>query len=101
MKVKDYLKKVEVANEVVTGLMHGDSYGSREIYFYMEYEGYKFYKAKTYKEFVKILKEEFIPEFYKKVLEQDFELDTEYIIDTSSPWWKCESKVEFSIEMVL
>lgn len=89
MKVKDYLKKVETANEVMA-LSDRDSYYEKEYKFYMEYDNYKTYSAKTWKEFQKLIKQEFIPDFADEILNGNFELNEQYYIKTSS--------VIFSIE---
>ena len=73
MKIKDYLKKVETANEVMT-LSDRDSYYEKEYKFYMEFDHYKTYSAKTWKEFQKLIKAEFIPEFINKLLNCEFGL---------------------------
>lgn len=83
MKVKDYLKKVEIANEVVR-LANNLEYN-----FYMD-DGYHFYNAKTYKDFKKIINEEFVKSFVEEVFERDFELNKKYYINNTA--------VEFSIE---
>ena len=89
MKVKDYLKKVETANEVMA-LSDRDSYYEKEYKFYMEFDHYKTYSAKNWKEFQKLVKEEFIPEFADKVLNSEFELNKNYLVNGSF--------VRFSIE---
>lgn len=89
MKVKDYLKKVETANEVMA-LSDRDSYYEKEYKFYMEYDNYKTYSAKTWKEFQKLIKQEFIPDFADKVLNSEFELNKNYLVNGSF--------VRFSIE---
>ena len=83
MKVKDYLKKVETANEVMT-LSDRDSYYEKEYKFYMEFDHYKTYSAKTWKEFQKLIKQEFIPDFADEILNGNFELNEQYYIKTSS-----------------
>lgn len=89
MKIKDYLKKVETANEVMT-LSDRDSYYEKEYKFYMEFDHYKTYSAKTWKEFQKLIKSEFIPEFVNKLLNREFGLNKEYLVNGSF--------VRFSIE---
>ena len=89
MKIKDYLKKVETANEVMT-LSDRDSYYEKEYKFYMEFDHYKTYSAKTWKEFQKLIKAEFIPEFVNKLLNCEFGLNKEYLVNNSF--------VRFSIE---
>lgn len=88
MTIKNYFKKVETANEVISTLAHGTN-DNKEYIFYMD-DGYEFYKAKTYKEFKKIINEEFIPSFVKELFEKEFELDKIYIIS--------ESQIEIFIE---
>ena len=89
MKVKDYLKKVETANEIMTLSNRCGDY-EVEYKLYMEYDNYKTYSAKTWKEFQKLIKQEFIPDFADEILNGDFELNEQYYIKTSS--------VIFSIE---
>ena len=89
MKVKDYLKKVETANEVMSLSNRCGDY-EVEYKLYMEYDNYKTYSAKTWKEFKKLIKQEFIPDFADEILNGDFELNEQYYIKTSS--------VIFSIE---
>ena len=89
MTVKDYLKKVETANEVLK-LSNKDKYYNEEYTFYMDYDNFRFYKAKTYKEFKKLINEEFVPDFAKELLEADVELNKKFYINNSS--------IEFSIE---
>lgn len=93
MKIKDYLKKVETANEVMAlSNRCGDYEGDYEVEYklYMEYDNYKTYSAKTWKEFQKLIKQEFIPDFADEILNGNFELNEQYYIKTSS--------VIFSIE---
>ena len=89
MKIKDYLKKVETANEV---MVLSNRCGDYEVEYklYMEYDNYKTYSAKTWKEFQKLIKQEFIPDFADEILNGNFELNEQYYIKTSS--------VIFSIE---
>ena len=89
MKIKDYLKKVETANEV---MVLSNRCGDYEVEYklYMEYDNYKTYSAKTWKEFQKLIKQEFIPDFGDEILNGNFELNEQYYIKTSS--------VIFSIE---
>ena len=89
MKIKDYLKKVETANEVMTLSNRCGDY-EVEYKLYMEYDNYKTYSAKTWKEFQKLIKQEFIPDFADEILNGNFELNEQYYIKTSS--------VIFSIE---
>lgn len=89
MKIKDYLKKVETANEVMN-LSDRDSYYEKEYKFYMEFDHYKTYSVKTWKEFQKFIKAEFIPEFVNKLLNYEFGLNKEYLVNNSF--------VRFSIE---
>ena len=89
MKVKDYLKKVETANELMALSNRCGDY-EVEYKLYMEYDNYKTYSAKTWKEFQKLIKQEFIPDFADEILNGDFELNEQYYIKTSS--------VIFSIE---
>ena len=89
MKVKDYLKKVETANEVMALSNRCGDY-EVEYKLYMEYDNYKTYSAKTWKEFQKLIKQEFIPDFADEILNGNFELNEQYYIKTSS--------VIFSIE---
>ena len=89
MKIKDYLKKVETANEVMT-LSHRDSYYEKEYKFYMEFDHYKTYSVKTCKEFKELVKEQFIPEFVNKLLNREFGLNKQYLVNGSF--------VRFSIE---
>ena len=88
MTVKDYLKKVETANEVLK-LSNRVNY-EREYTFYMDYDNFRYYKAKTYKEFKKLINEVFVPDFAKELLEADVELNKKFYINNSS--------IEFSIE---
>ena len=83
MKVKDYLKKVETANEVMALSNRCGDY-EVEYKLYMEYDNYKIYSAKTWKEFQKLIKQEFIPDFADKILNGEFELNEQYYIKTSS-----------------
>ena len=89
MKIKDYLRKVETANEV---MVLSNRCGDYEVEYklYMEYDNYKTYSAKTWKEFQKLIKQEFIPDFADEILNGNFELNEQYYIKTSS--------VIFSIE---
>lgn len=89
MKIKDYLKKVEIANEIMA-LSSRDSYYEKEYKFYMEYDNYKIYQVKTWQEFKKLVKEEFISDFADEILNRDFGLNKEYIIN--------DSFIKFSIE---
>lgn len=89
MTVKDYLRKVEIANEVIE-LSGRDSYYEKDYKFYMDFDNYKTYSFKSYNEFKEFVKEEFIPEFTKEILNREFELNNKYIINDSS--------VEFCIE---
>lgn len=89
MKIRDYLKKVEIANEIMT-LSSRDSYYEKEYKFYMEFDHYKTYSSKTYSEFKKLVKEEFITEFGNELLNREFGLNKEYIIN--------DSFIKFSIE---
>ena len=50
----------------------------------MEYDNYKTYSAKTWKEFQKLIKQEFIPDFADEILNGNFELNEQYYIKTSS-----------------
>lgn len=83
MKVKDYLKKVETANEIMTLSNRCGDY-EVEYKLYMEYDNYKTYSAKTWKEFQKSIKQEFIPDFADEILNGNFELNEQYYIKTSS-----------------
>lgn len=83
MKIKDYLKKVETANEVMTLSNRCGDY-EVEYKLYMEYDNYKTYSAKTWKEFQKLIKQEFIPDFADEILNGNFELNEQYYIKTSS-----------------
>lgn len=83
MKVKDYLKKVETANEVMALSNRCGDY-EVEYKLYMEYDNYKTYSAKTWKEFQKLIKQEFIPDFADEILNGEFELNEQYYIKTSS-----------------
>lgn len=83
MKVKDYLKKVETANEVMALSNRCGDY-EVEYKLYMEYDNYKTYSAKTLKEFQKLIKQEFIPDFADEILNGNFELNEQYYIKTSS-----------------
>ena len=58
MKIKDYLRKVETANEVMALSNRCGDY-EVEYKLYMEYDNYKTYSAKTWKEFQKLIKQEF------------------------------------------
>ena len=89
MKIKDYLKKVETANELMALSNRCGDY-EVEYKLYMEYDNYKTYSAKTWKEFQKLIKQEFIPDFADEILNGNFELNEQYYIKTSS--------VIFSIE---
>lgn len=89
MKIKDYLRKVETANEVMTLSNRCGDY-EVEYKLYMEYDNYKTYSAKTWKEFQKLIKQEFIPDFADKVLNSEFELNKNYLVNGSF--------VRFSIE---
>ena len=83
MKIKDYLKKVETANEVMALSNRCGDY-EVEYKLYMEYDNYKTYSAKTWKEFQKLIKQEFIPDFADEILNGNFELNEQYYIKTSS-----------------
>lgn len=83
MKIKDYLRKVETANEVMTLSNRCGDY-EVEYKLYMEYDNYKTYSAKTWKEFQKLIKQEFIPDFADEILNGNFELNEQYYIKTSS-----------------
>ena len=89
MKIKDYLKKVETANEVMA---LSNRCGDYELAYksYMEYDNYKTYSAKTWKEFQKLIKQEVIADVADEILNANFELNEQYYIKTSS--------VIFSIE---
>ena len=89
MKIKDYLKKIEIANEIMT-LSDRDSYYEKEYKFYMEFDHYKTYSVKTWNEFQKLIKAEFIPEFVNGLLTREFGLNKEYLVN--------DSFVKFSIE---
>jgi hypothetical protein len=89
MKIRDYLKKVEIVNEIMA-LSSRDSYYEKEYKFYMEFDHYKTYSSKTYSEFKKLVKEEFITEFGNELLNREFGLNKEYIIN--------DSFIKFSIE---
>ena len=83
MKIKDYLRKVETANEVMALSNRCGDY-EVEYKLYMEYDNYKTYSAKTWKEFQKLIKQEFIPDFADEILNGEFELNEQYYIKTSS-----------------
>ena len=83
MKIKDYLIKVETANEVMALSNRCGDY-EVEYKLYMEYDNYKTYSAKTWKEFQKLIKQEFIPDFADEILNGNFELNEQYYIKTSS-----------------
>ena len=83
MKIKDYLKKVETANEVMSLSNRCGDY-EVEYKLYMEYDNYKTYSAKAWKEFQKLIKQEFIPDFADEILNGEFELNEQYYIKTSS-----------------
>ena len=83
MKIKDYLKKIETANEIMTLSNRCGDY-EVEYKLYMEYDNYKTYSAKTWKEFQKLIKQEFIPDFADEILNGNFELNEQYYIKTSS-----------------
>lgn len=83
MKIKDYLRKVETANEVMALSNRCGDY-EVEYKLYMEYDNYKTYSAKTWKEFQKLIKQEFIPDFADEILNGNFELNEQYYIKTSS-----------------
>ena len=89
MKVKDYLKKVETANEVLK-LSNKNKYYNEEYTFYMDYDNFKYYKAKTYKEFKNLINKVFVPDFAKELLGSDVELNKKFYINGSS--------IEYSIE---
>ena len=82
MKIKDYLRKVETANEVMALSNRCGDY-EVEYKLYMEYDNYKTYSAKTWKEFQKLIKAEFIPEFVNKLLNCEFGLNKEYLVNNS------------------
>ena len=83
MKIKDYLRNVETANEVMT---LSNICGDYEVEYKldMECDNYKTYSAKTWKEFQKLIKQEFIPDFADEILNGEFELNEQYYIKTSS-----------------
>ena len=89
MTAKDYFKKVETANEVLK-LSNRDKNYEREYTFYMDYDNFKYYKAKTYNEFKKLINNEFVPDFAKELLGSDVELNKNFYINGSS--------IEYSIE---
>lgn len=89
MKVRDYLKKVETANEIMNLSNRCGDY-EVEYKLYMDYDNYKTYSAKTWKEFQKLIKQEFIPYFADEILNSEFKLNEQYYVKTSS--------VIFSIE---
>ena len=73
MKIKDYLRKVEVANEIMD---LSNRYDEKEYKFYMEYDHYKIYSAKTWEEFKNLIEETFIPSVANKLLNCDVKLNT-------------------------
>lgn len=89
MKVRDYLKKVETANEIMNLSNRCGDY-EVEYKLYMDYDNYKTYSAKTWKEFQKLIKAEFIPDFADEILNGEFKLNEQYYVKNSS--------VIFSIE---
>ena len=73
MKIKDYLMKVEVANEILELSNRNDK---KEYRFYMAINYFDIISAKTWEEFKKIVEEDVISSIANKILNCDVKLNT-------------------------
>ena len=82
MKIKELFKKVEIANEVLK-LSSKDKYYNEEYTIYMDYDNFRCYKFTTYKQFKKKVKDEFVPDFAKALIEIEFEIGKVFYINNT------------------
>lgn len=93
MEFKELFKKVETANEInkFADIM--------EVSVMLNYDNYKWYKFKDYKHFIKVIKDEFIPEIIDGLGNTKFEINEEFVV-TCKDWNNKEVNVSFKVEIV-
>lgn len=93
MKFKDLFKKVEIANEINSMAQ------IKDIVVELSYDNYKFYHFESYRQFKKVINEEFIPEIEKQLLEVDFEIAKDFVI-VYKDWNNKDMAVKFCVEVI-
>ena len=79
MKIKELFKKVEIANEVIDISRRSD-----ELFqIVLDYDNFRYYKFTTYKQFKKKVKDEFVPDFAKALIEIEFEIGKVFYINNT------------------
>lgn len=79
MKIKELFKKVEIANEVFDITRR-----SGEIFqIVLDYDNFRYYKFTTYKQFKKKVKDEFVSDFAKALIEIEFEIGKVFYINNT------------------
>ena len=93
MKFKELFKKVEIANEINSMAQ------IKDIIVELSYDNYKFYRFESYRQFKKVINEEFIPEIEKELLEVDFEIAKDFVI-VYKDWNNKDMAVKFCVEVI-
>lgn len=91
MKFNELFKKVKVANEINRLAKMSD------VVVELNYENYKYYKFFDYKQFIKVINDEFIPELVNGLKEVEFELNKDFVItyqDFTGKTYETKFKVE-------
>ena len=93
MKFNELFKKVKVANEINKLANKGG------VIVELNYRNYNWYKFTDYKQFLKFINEEFIPDIAICLKEAEFEINKEFII-TYQDWNGKTNEVNFKVEVL-
>ena len=94
MKIDELFKKVKVANEINRLANMSD------VVVELNYDNYKYYKFFDYKQFQKVINEEFIPEIVNGLKEVEFEINKEFVLTYKDCWNEKIYETKFKVELI-
>ena len=94
MRFNELFKKVKVANEINRLANMSD------VVVELTYDNYKNYRFFDYKQFIKVINDEFIPELVNGLKEVEFEVNKEFVITYKDCWNGKVYETKFKVELV-
>lgn len=94
MRFNELFKKVKVANEI------NKLANMSDVVVELTYDNYKNYRFADYKQFQKVIKDEFIPDIVNGLKEVEFEVNKEFVITYQDCWSEKVYETKFKVELV-
>ena len=94
MKFNELFKKIKVANEINRLANMSD------VVVEINYDNYNYYRVCDYKQFIKTINDEFIPEVVNGLKEIEFEIGKEFLITYQDCFTGKVYETKFKVELV-